>query len=101
MTVDNEWYGLGPMSRAVLVRAGITTIEQLRHKGAVAAFVAAKAIEPRVSLNLLWGIAAALSGVHWSKLDPGFKTSLLLEYDACCDQQPSARRPNRKHRSSK
>lgn len=77
--------GLGPFSLAILKRAGITTRAQLEKKGAVAAFLAAKAIEPKVSLNLLWGIAGAITDTHWSKLPADYRSSLLLEYDAHCD----------------
>ena len=77
--------GLGPVSLAILERAGITTRAQLEAMGPVPAFIAAKAIDPRVSLNLLWGIAGALTDTHWSKLPPDYRSSLLLEYDAHCD----------------
>ncbi len=77
--------GLGPVSRGVLARAGIRDVHDLRRAGPVGAYVAAKAVEPGVSLNLLWGIAGALTDTHWAKLDPEFKASLLLEYDAYCD----------------
>ena len=77
--------GLGPISREILARAGIHDVQALRRAGPVGAFVAAKAVDPKVSINLLWGIAGALTGTHWSKLDRDIKASLLLEYDAYCD----------------
>ena len=77
--------GLGPVSLAILKRAGITTRAQLEKMGPVAAFVAAKKVDPKVSLNLLWGIAGAITDTHWSKLPPDYRSSLLLEYDAHCD----------------
>ena len=79
--------GLGPKSTAILKRAGITTRAQLVKAGPVRAFIAAKAIEPKVSLNLLWGIAGAITDTHWSKLSPDLRSTLLLEYDAHCDAQ--------------
>ena len=79
--------GLGPKSIAILNRAGITTRAQLEKVGPVRAFIAAKAIEPKVSLNLLWGIAGAITDTHWSKLSPDYRSTLLLEYDAHCDVQ--------------
>jgi DNA transformation protein and related proteins len=77
--------GLGPVSLSILRRAGITTRAQLEKMGAVQAFIAAKRIEPKVSLNLLWGIAGAITDTHWSKLPSEYRSSLLLEYDAWCD----------------
>ena len=77
--------GLGPKSLAILELAGIRTREQLERLGPVQAFIAAKAVEQTVSLNLLWGIAGALTNTHWSKLSRDLRSSLLLEYDAHCD----------------
>jgi DNA transformation protein len=77
--------GLGSKSLAILAAAGITTRKQLEKLGPVQAFVAAKSVEPAVSLNLLWGIAGALTDTHWSKLPGDLRSSLLLEYDAHCD----------------
>ena len=77
--------GLGPKSLAILGLAGISTREQLEKLGPVQAFIAAKAVDQSVSLNLLWGIAGALTDTHWSKLSRDFRSSLLLEYDAHCD----------------
>ena len=77
--------GLGPVSLEILERAGITTRAQLEAMGPVPAFIAAKAVEPKVTLNLLWGIAGAITDTHWSKLPADYRSSLLLEYDAHCD----------------
>ena len=77
--------GLGPKSLAILRAAGISTREQLERLGPVQAFVAAKRVEPAVTLNLLWGIAGAITDTHWSKLPRDLRSSLLLEYDAHCD----------------
>ena len=79
--------GLGPISLAILKRAGITTRAQLEKLGPVPAFIAAKKIEPKVSLNLLWGIAGAITDTHWTKLTRDYRSSLLLEYDGHCDAQ--------------
>jgi DNA transformation protein and related proteins len=77
--------GLGPKSLAILNAAGLSTREQLERLGPVQAFIAAKAIEPAVTLNLLWAIAGAITDTHWSKLPRELRSSLLLEYDAHCD----------------
>jgi DNA transformation protein and related proteins len=77
--------GLGEYSRRVLMEIGLTTRADLERVGPVAAFVAAKSASPRVSLNLLWGIAGAISDTHWTNLTSDYKAELLREYDACCD----------------
>ena len=85
--------GLGPVSLGILKRAGIETRAQLEKLGPVPAFIAAKAIEPKVSLNLLWGIAGTITDMHWSKLPPDYRSSLRLEYDAYCDACRAFGRP--------
>jgi DNA transformation protein len=77
--------GLGPKSLAILKAAGITNRRQLEQLGPLKAFIAAKSIEPSVTLNLLWGIAGAITDTHWSKLPKDQRSTLLLEYDAHCD----------------
>ena len=77
--------GLGPKSMAVLRTAGIFNRDQLVGLGPVQAFIAAKSVEPSVTLNLLWGIAGAITDTHWSRLPAELRSSLLLEYDAHCD----------------
>ena len=69
---------LGPKSTQVLQRAGITSLSQLQALGAVAAYARAKAIEPTVSLNLLWALEGALTGLPWRVVAREHRTSLLL-----------------------
>lgn len=73
--------GLGPKSRDMLARAGITTVEELRHLGAVVAYVRAKRANGNVSLNLLWGLESALCGEPWQEVARRHRTSLLLALD--------------------
>jgi DNA transformation protein len=70
--------GLGPKSRAMLARAGITSVAQLRALGAVAAYVRAKRVNRNASLNLLWGLESALTGTPWQDIARRHRTSLLL-----------------------
>ena len=69
---------LGPKSTEVLARAGITTLPQLRKVGSVAAYVRARNTGANVSLNLLWALEAALTGLHWQEVAREHRTSLLL-----------------------
>ncbi len=75
--------GLGPKSREILAQAGIGSVEELRRVGAVAAYVRARRVSPRVSLNLLWGLEAALTGMPWQEVARQERTRLLLAVDDC------------------
>ncbi len=72
---------LGPKSQQMMARAGITSVAQLRKMGSVAAYVKAKRTGANVSLNLLWALEAALTGLHWQEVAREHRTSLLLALD--------------------
>lgn len=74
----SELPGLGPKSVALLARVGITSHAELRRVGAVAAFVRARRCGTGVSLNLLWGLESALTGMPWQEVARMHRTSLLL-----------------------
>lgn len=69
---------LGPKSRQMLERAGITSHEQLLHLGAVAAFARVKRSGADPSLNLLWALEGALTGLPWQVVARDHRASLLL-----------------------
>jgi DNA transformation protein len=73
-----EFPNLGPKSQRVLAMAGITTMAQLRKLGSVAAYSRAKRTGANVSLNLLWGLEGALTGIPWQTVAREHRTSLLL-----------------------
>jgi DNA transformation protein len=73
-----ELPNLGPKSQAALAAAGITTVAQLRRLGSVAAYVKAKQAGTNVSLNLLWALEGALTGLPWRVVAREHRTSLLL-----------------------
>ena len=77
--------GLGPKSQAMLAAAGIPDLATLRRLGAVVAYARVKRNDPRASLNLLWGIEAALTGLPWQTVAREHRTSLLLALDALSD----------------
>ena len=79
--------GLGPFSLRILNSAGICSRADLDRIGRVAAYVAAKELDPTVTLNLLCGLAGAYSDTHWAKLPAQYRASPLREYDVCCDQR--------------
>lgn len=90
--------GIGPVSLRVLRSAGIATRADLERLGPVKAYLAAKRVEPRVTLNLLWGIAGAVTDTHWTKLPAEYRSSLLLDYDAHLDAARSLSVPSNKSR---
>jgi DNA transformation protein len=73
--------GLGPKSQEMLARAGITSVAQLRKLGSVPAYLCVKRVDPKASLNLLWGLEAALTGIPWQEVARVHRTSLLLALD--------------------
>ncbi|OYQ38987.1 competence protein TfoX [Rhodoferax sp. TH121] len=74
---------LGPKSQQMLARAGIHTLADLKALGAVAAYVRIKRSGAHVSLNLLWALEGAISGLHWQDVARDHRTSLLLALEDC------------------
>ena len=81
-TSGDALLNLGPVSRHMLAAAGIHSTQQIRKLGALETYCRVKKVEPRASLNLLWGIAAGLEGVHWRELSTETRGELLLALDA-------------------
>lgn len=72
---------LGPKSQRMLECAGIRTAEDLRRLGAVMAFSRVKRQDGNASLNLLWALEGALTGLPWQQVAREHRTSLLLALD--------------------
>jgi DNA transformation protein and related proteins len=73
----DELIGIGPKSREMLGKAGITKLEQLRKLGSVAAYVKVKRAGCNPSLNFLWGLESVLTGEHWQVVAKKHRLSLL------------------------
>jgi len=73
---------LGPKSIQMLQSAGIHSLEQLQRLGSVAAYVRVKKVWPAASLNLLWALEGALTGLRWQDVARDHRTSLLMALDA-------------------
>lgn len=73
---------LGPKSGQWLREAGITTIAELERLGPVVAFRLVKQHQPKASLNLLWAMAAGLTGKDWRELTEATKRRLRKEAEA-------------------
>jgi DNA transformation protein and related proteins len=77
-----ELQNLGPRSRAMLVEAGISSVEQLRRLGSVRAYALVKETGANASLNLLWALEGAISGMPWQEVAREHRLSLLLALEA-------------------
>jgi DNA transformation protein and related proteins len=77
-----ELPGLGPKSQAMLEGAGIKTLEQLRRLGSVQAYSKVKSTGANASLNLLWALEGALTGLPWQVVAKEHRLSLLLALEA-------------------
>jgi DNA transformation protein len=73
-----ELPNLGPKSQQMLNAVGIQNLAQLRKLGAVRAYAQVKRVNPRASLNLLWALEGALTGLPWQTVAREHRTSLLL-----------------------
>lgn len=74
--------GIGPKSREMLLAAGITSLAELRALGSVRAYLSVERAGGRPSLNLLWALEGAVSGLPWQQVAREHRTSLLLALDA-------------------
>lgn len=83
--------GLGPASAAMLRVAGVRSVVHLRRLGSVRAFLRVQAAGQRPSLNLLWALEGALTGVPWREVARLERTRLLLELD---DLKTLSKRPH-------
>ena len=81
----SELPNLGPKSQAALAAAGITTVAQLRRLGSVAAYAKTRRAGANVSLNLLWALEGALTGLAWQVVAREHRTSLLLALEQRTD----------------
>jgi DNA transformation protein len=73
-------HSLGPVTARRLAEVGIRDVETLRRTGAVAAYWKLKFRFGRdVTLNALYGLDAAIRGVHWREIDDARKATLKRE----------------------
>ena len=77
-----ELPGLGPRSREMLAAAGIHSVAQLRRLGAVRAYARVRATGASTSLNLLWALEGALTGLPWQVVAREHRLSLLLALES-------------------
>ena len=84
----SKTFKFGPKTSQKLSEVGIRDLETLRSVGAVEAYVRLKAKYPQwITLNALWGMQAALMGVHWTEIPPDLKEALKRDLSARRDRQ--------------
>ncbi len=62
----------------MLAAVGVTSLAHLTKLGAVAAYSKVKRSGAPASLNLLWALEGAITGLHWQHVAREHRTSLLL-----------------------
>jgi hypothetical protein len=68
---------LGSKSREWLASVGIHTLDDVAALGVVETYKRVKSVYPeKVSMNLLYGLQAALLDLPWSELPPDLKAEL-------------------------
>ena len=71
---------LGPKSSEWLVGVGVHSLEDVANLGVVETYKRVKAAYPeKVTLNMLWGLQAALLDIPWNELPPDIKEQLRKE----------------------
>jgi hypothetical protein len=73
---------IGPKSSEWLASVGIHSLEDVANIGVVESYLRVKSAYPdKVSLNLLYGLQAALLDIPWDKLPPDIKAELKSQVE--------------------
>ena len=73
---------MGPKSREWLASVGVHSLDDAAKLGVVETYLRVKAAYPeKVSLNLLYGLQAALLDLPWNELPPDIKEELKKQVD--------------------
>ncbi len=68
---------LGPKSTEWLASIGVHSLDDIAKIGVVETYKRVKAAYPeKVTLNMLWGLQAALLDIPWNELPPDIKEEL-------------------------
>ena len=71
---------LGPKSSEWLASIGVHSLDDIARIGVVETYKRVKAAYPeKVTLNMLWGLQAALLDIPWNELPPDIKAKLRNE----------------------
>ena len=83
---------IGPKSMAWLRQVGVRTMEDLTALGALGVFLKVKRAGFKPSLNLLYALAGAERGCHWTALSAEEKSALVVEVSAYDDALAQAKK---------
>ena len=83
---------IGPKSAAWLRQVGVRTMEDLTALGALGVFLKVKRAGFKPSLNLLYALAGAERGCHWTALSAEEKSALVVEVSAYDDALAQAKK---------
>lgn len=73
---------IGPKSRQWPASVGIHTLDDVAKLGVVETYKRVKAVYPeKVTLNMLWGLQAALLDIPWDELPPDIKAILKQQVE--------------------
>ena len=73
---------IGPKSSEWLASIGVNTLDDVAALGVVETYKRVKAAYPeKVTLNMLWGLQAALLDIPWNELPQDIKEQLRKEVD--------------------
>jgi len=73
----------GEKSAAWLNAIGVHTLADIEREGVVEVYVRVKRAFPhKVTLNMLWGLQAAVLGIPWNALPPEMKAELRAQVEA-------------------
>jgi DNA transformation protein and related proteins len=73
---------LGPKSTEWLASIGVHSLDNVAKLGVVETYKRVKAAyADKVSLNLLYGLQAALLGIRWDELPPDIKSELKRQVE--------------------
>ncbi len=87
---------IGPTSASWLRSVGIQTQSQLRDIGPVAAFLIVRSRFPKVSLNLLWALAAGIDRIDWRELSIEKKNELRAQLEQTTLSDTNSRQTTKK-----
>jgi probable F420-dependent oxidoreductase len=74
--------GIGPKSRAILARLGIATIEEVEERGLVETYLDVLDLgETGATINFLWGLESASTGIYWLEIPAERKAALRAEVE--------------------
>ncbi|PKF57911.1 competence-specific regulator [Alteromonadales bacterium alter-6D02] len=74
--------GLGPKSEAMLIEAGVNSVSQLQHLGAIAVYIKVSKYQGKPpSLNLLYALVGPLEDEHWLSIAQSQKAQLIMQLE--------------------